>query len=269
MPKKIIAYNVNGLRSVLKKEFVSYVLKESPDVLFLGETKTQDKTKILPLMKQYPFQYFNSAEKKGYSSTALFTKEKPLETSYAFPNAPDGKGRLIFARFKSFLFVGVYVLNSGRGLVRLKERTKMFDTAFYQFLKKLLQKQPDLPLVVAGDLNVARFDTDVHNPDAVRNKSAGFTDAERVGFEKLLEELNLEDVYFRLHPGIKEDEVERKKCYTWYSAMQKWERGGPKGWRLDYFLLTNKHADKALSMTADQTVGMSDHVPVVLELDVN
>ena len=167
---KIISWNVNGIRSLLKKGFLDFVKKENPDVLCLQETKAHpDQVEIM--LKQYPYHYWNSAERKGYSGTALFSKNKPISVSEKIGHALDNEGRVLIAEFEEYYLINVYTPNSGRGLLRLGIR-KEWDNQFLKFIKSLEKKKP---VLLCGDFNVAHKPVDLENPKSNYNKTAGYT----------------------------------------------------------------------------------------------
>ena len=248
---KLISWNVNGLRAVLKKNFLEFLDAEKPDVLCLQETKcTPDQVEQL-----WPASYttfWNSAEKKGYSGTAIFTKERPLKV---FPHIDivehDCEGRVLTAEFEDFFLVNVYTPNSKRELTRLPYR-QQWDKDFLAYLKKLEQKKP---VVWCGDLNVAHTEIDLANPKAnVGNH--GFTPEERAGFDAFVA------------AGFVDTFREFEKCgghYTWWSPMSG-ARARNIGWRLDYFLISAALRPRLKRAAILPEVLGSDHCPVVIEL---
>ena len=188
----IISWNVNGFRAWVKKpgvlEFINK--QEKPEVFCLQETKAQPNQIDGSLFEEYPYQYFHSAEKKGYSSTALFSKTEPKKVWYGMNNSPiEDEGRIMNAEFDTFILVNVYTPNSKPDLARLKLRHKEWDVAFLKHLKKLEKKKP---VVVCGDFNAAHHDVDIARPDANRTTetkpgTAGFTDQEREGITNIID----------------------------------------------------------------------------------
>jgi len=249
---KIISWNVNGLRAVLRKDFLGYLSKEGPDILCLQETKaTPDDVEQL-----WPATYttfWNSAQKKGYSGTAIFTRVKPLNVTLGL-NIPehDNEGRVLIAEYPDFFLVNVYVPNSKRELTRLPYRQE-WDRDFLKHLKKLERKKP---VIFCGDLNVAHTEIDLANPKA-NVKNHGFTPEERAGFTAFVQAGFIDT--FR--------EFEKDGGhYTWWSPM-----GGARkrnvGWRIDYFLISSALRPRLKKAFIHPNVMDSDHCPVGIEID--
>ncbi len=248
---KLISWNVNGLRAVLRKNFLEFLDAEKPDILCLQETKcSPDQVEQL-----WPAQYttyWNSAERKGYSGTAIFTKQRPLQVTPDFGLAKhDGEGRVLVAEFKDFFLVNVYVPNSQRELTRLAYR-QQWDRDFLKFLKRLEQKKP---VIWCGDLNVAHTEIDLANPKA-NVKNHGFTPEERAGFAAYLEAGFL-DTFREFEPG--------PGHYTWWSPMAN-ARARNIGWRLDYFLISPALRPRLKRAKILSQVLGSDHCPVSIEV---
>lgn len=248
---KLISWNVNGLRACVEKGFLEFFLQADADIFCLQEIKLQAGQIQLDLDGYW--QYWNYAEKKGYSGTAVFTRVKPLAEYYGI-NLPvhDQEGRVITLEFESFFLVNVYTPNSQRGLARLEYRLE-WEEAFQSYLKELDARKP---VIVCGDLNVAHKEIDIKNP-ATNRKNAGFTDEERQKMTELLAK-GFTDTFRHFYP----DKVD---AYTWWSYFRK-ARERNVGWRIDYFLVS----DRLKAILADasilaQIMG-SDHCPVVLEL---
>jgi exodeoxyribonuclease-3 len=248
---KLISWNVNGLRAVLKKKFFEFLATEKPDVLCLQETKcTPDQVEQL-----WPASYttfWNCAEKKGYSGTAIFTKERPLKvTPHVGIVEHDKEGRVLTAEYKDFFLVNVYTPNSKRELERLPYR-QIWDKDFLDYLKKLEKKKP---VIFCGDLNVAHTEIDLANPKAnVRNH--GFTIEERNGFTAFV------------NAGFVDTFREFEKSgghYSWWSPM-----GGARsrnvGWRIDYFLISKALRPRLKKAFIRSEILGSDHCPVGIEL---
>jgi exodeoxyribonuclease III len=248
---KLISWNVNGLRAVVNKGFMDFFNEVNADVFCLQETKMQPDQLILDLPGYH--QYFNSAVRKGYSGTAVFTKIKPLQVTYDIGiEHHDQEGRVITCEYEDFFLVTVYTPNSQNELARLDYRMQWEDD-FLQYLKKLEQVKP---VVVCGDLNVAHKEIDLKNPSSNR-KSAGFTDEERNKFTQLLDN-GFTDTYRYLYPDVRD-------AYTWWSYMN-FARKNNAGWRIDYFVVSealNEHIVDA--MIYPEVMG-SDHCPVGLIL---
>ncbi len=248
---KLISWNVNGLRAVLKKNFLDFLATEQPDVLCLQETKcTPDQVEQL-----WPASYttfWNCAEKKGYSGTAIFTKERPLKvTPHIGIHEHDNEGRVLTAEYADFFLVNVYVPNSKRELTRLAYR-QQWDKDFLAYLKKLETKKP---VIWCGDLNVAHTEIDLSNPKA-NAKNHGFTPEERAGFDAVVK------------AGFVDTFREFEKSgghYTWWSPMSN-ARARNIGWRLDYFLISQSLRPQLKRTTILPHVTGSDHCPVVIEM---
>jgi exodeoxyribonuclease-3 len=248
---KIISWNVNGLRSSLKKGFLDFVSTYNPDILCLQETKA-GKDEIPVLLDDYR-QYWNSAQKKGYSGTAVFTKEKPLHVQNGIlHDEHDKEGRIISLEFDKFYLVNVYVPNSKRDLSRLEYRSKVWDVDFLQYLKNLEQKKP---VIFCGDLNVAHQEIDLTFPKA-NVKNHGFTPEERHGFDQIIQSGFIDT--------FREFEKEGGH-YTWWSQFNKCRERNI-GWRIDYFLISPSLRTKLQKSYMLNEVMGSDHCPIVLEM---
>ncbi|MFM1515057.1 exodeoxyribonuclease III [Helcococcus ovis] len=248
---KLISWNVNGLRAVMNKGFMDYVNQENPDILCLQEIKMSEGQLKLDLPEY--FEYYNYAEKKGYSGTAIFTKEKPLSESYGIGiEEHDKEGRVITLEFEDFYMVTCYTPNSKRGLLRLDYRQKWED----DFREYLLNLNKTKPVILCGDLNVAHKEIDLANPKSNR-KNAGFTDEERNKFTELLN-AGFIDTYRYFYPDITD-------MYTWWSYITK-ARERNIGWRIDYFVVSKDFEDRLLDASIHMEQLGSDHCPVVLYL---
>ncbi|MCF7866360.1 exodeoxyribonuclease III [Candidatus Woesearchaeota archaeon] len=246
---KIISWNVNGIRAASKKGFEESMKKQNADIICLQETKINEKH---PVLLDYE-QIWSFAEKKGYSGTAIFTKEKPLNIEKDFlHNGPaSNEGRMISLEFKEFYLVNVYIPNSGRGLVRLEYRAQ-WDKDFLTYLKNLEKKKP---VILCGDLNVAHKEIDLANPKSNYNKTAGYTQKEIDGMNNLQE--NFIDTFREFN---KEPEQ-----YTWWSYMFN-ARAKNIGWRIDYFLISKKLKSRLKNAFILPEILGSDHCPVGIEL---
>lgn len=249
---KLISWNVNGLRAVLKKNFLEFLADENPDVLCLQETKCSpdDVEQLWPASYA---TYWNCAEKKGYSGTAIFTRRRPLRVTNGMGLAEhDREGRVITAEYDDFFLVNVYTPNSKRGLERLPYRQE-WDAAFLKFLKKL---EGTKPVVFCGDLNVAHTEIDLANPKAnVRNH--GFTIEERNGFSALVR-AGFVDTFREFEKG--------GGHYTWWSPLAG-ARARNVGWRIDYFLISAALRPRLKRAAILAQVTGSDHCPVMITLD--
>lgn len=251
---KLISWNVNGLRAVVNKGFMDFFNEVDADIFCLQETKMQPDQLILDLPGY--IQYFNSAVRKGYSGTAVFTKIKPLQVTFDIGiDIHDQEGRVITCEYDDFFLVTVYTPNSQNELARLDYRMQWEDD-FAQYLKKLEQVKP---VVVCGDLNVAHKEIDLKNPSSNR-KSAGFTDEERNKFTQLLNN-GFTDTYRYLYPDVRD-------VYTWWSYMN-FARKNNAGWRIDYFVVSEALNDQIVDALIYPEVLGSDHCPVGLILAEN
>jgi len=253
---KITTWNVNGIRAILKKNFVDDIKKISPDILCLQETKA-DRETVLNLVEplDFKYKYANAAEKKGYSGTALLTNIKPLSVSYGIGmEEHDNEGRVITAEFDDFYLVNVYTPNSGMKLKRLDYRQK-WNEAFQKYLTKLEQKKP---VIACGDFNVAHQPIDLKNPKSNYNKTAGYTQVEIDAMTELLNS-GFIDAFRYLYP----DKIQ----YTyWNYKFRARERNA--GWRIDYFLVSKKLIDKIKDVIIHDDIYGSDHAPVSLIIDL-
>ena len=248
---KLISWNVNGLRACLKKGFMESFGALGADVFALQETKMQPGQAILELSGYQ--QYWNSAEKKGYSGTAVFTRIPPLSVSYGLGiEEHDHEGRVIALEFPEYYFVTVYTPNSKRALERLEYRM-VWEDAFREYLLELDKKKP---VIVCGDLNVAHEEIDLKNPKT-NHRNAGFTDEERSKFTQLLQ-AGFSDTFRKLYP-------DRAGIYTWWSYLRK-ARETNAGWRIDYFVVSDRLMEKVEDATIHNEIFGSDHCPVGLLL---
>lgn len=256
---KIISWNVNGIRAVLKKGFLDFMDAHDPDIICIQETKAHEEQVELNLEK-YPYKYWNSAEKKGYSSTAIFSKIKPVSVikDMDIPKH-DNEGRVITLEFEDYYLVTVYTPNSKRDLSRLPYRQTEWDVDFLNFVKSLEESKP---VIFCGDLNVAHTELDLANPQSnkttkSRPGNAGYTDEERANFDNILN-VGFIDTFREYHKG--------NGHYSWWSYM-----GGARtrnvGWRIDYFCISPSLKLKMTNAYILPEVMGSDHCPVVLEMD--
>ena len=249
---KLVSWNVNGLRSCLTKGFLEYVKQEDPDIVCLQETKLQPEQAVFELEGYH--RYFHSADKKGYSGTAVLTKEEPLSVVYGFgDDVHRHEGRVITAEYPEFFLVCCYTPNSQDGLKRLDYRMEWED-AFRAYLLALDAKKP---VILCGDLNVAHREIDIKN-DKTNHMSAGFTDQERGKMTELLD-AGFADSFRVLHP----DEVK----YSWWSYRFH-AREKNAGWRIDYFIVSRRIADRIRAAEIHNEIFGSDHCPVELDIDL-
>ena len=249
---KLISWNVNGLRACMNKGFEDFLRASEADAFCLQETKMQREQADF-VFDGYE-EYWNSAEKKGYSGTAIFSKNVPLKVTYGIGiEEHDKEGRVITAEYENFYLVTVYTPNSQRELARLDYRM-VWEDVFRDYLLKLDEKKP---IIVCGDLNVAAEEIDLKNPKTNR-KNAGFTDEERAKFREL-KAAGFVDTFRHLHP----EEVK----YSWWSYMFK-AREKNAGWRIDYFVVSERIADKVKAAEIHTEILGSDHCPVSIEIDL-
>lgn len=248
---KFVSWNVNGLRACLKKGFMKSFKLLDADIFALQETRMLEGQAILD-MDGYS-QYWNSAEKKGYSGTAIFTRIQPRSVNYGLGIAEhDTEGRVITLGFSDFYFVTVYTPNSRRQLERLDYRMT-WENAFRAYIEKLDAVKP---VIICGDLNVAHTEIDLSNP-STNHRNAGFTDDERGKFSELLK-AGFTDTLRYLYP-------DKTSAYTWWSNFQN-SRERNIGWRIDYFLTSNRIAEKISDATIEPQIFGSDHCPITLEI---
>lgn len=248
---KLISWNVNGIRASVKKGFLEFFKEVDADIFCLQETKLQEGQIVLDLDGYH--QYWNYADKKGYSGTAVFTKIEPITVSYGIGiEEHDTEGRVITLEYEDFYLVNVYTPNSQRELARLDYRMKWEDD-FRDYLNDLDVKKP---VILCGDLNVAHKEIDLKNP-STNKKNAGFTDEERGKMTTLIE-TGFIDSFRHIYPD-KED------AYTWWSYMRQ-ARDRNVGWRIDYFIVSKQLEDKIKSATIHSEVLGSDHCPVELTI---
>ena len=250
---KLISWNVNGIRACLNKGFLDFFNEEKADIFCIQETKMQEGQAELKLEGYY--QYWNSAEKKGYSGTAIFTKIKPLNVSYGIGiEEHDKEGRVITLEFDKFYMVNVYTPNSKRELERLEYRMVWED----EFRKYLLKLNETKPVIMCGDLNVAHKEIDLKNPKTNRH-NAGFTDEERNKMTELLD-AGFVDTFRVLYP-------EKENAYSWWSYMGH-AREKNVGWRIDYFIVSKSIENCIKEAKIHSEILGSDHCPVELEIDI-
>ena len=250
---KLISWNVNGLRACIGKGFSEYFDKEDADIFCLQETKISEGQ--IEFEKPGYYSYWNYAEKKGYSGTAVFTKKEPVSVTYGMGvEEHDHEGRVITLEFEDFFFVTVYTPNSKRELERLSYR-QVWEDDFRSYLKKLDEKKP---VIVTGDMNVAHKEIDLKNPKT-NHHSAGFTDEER---EKMTELLNsgFTDTFRFFYP-------DKTDAYSWWSYMFH-AREKNVGWRIDYFLCSDRLKENLTDAKIHSDIEGSDHCPIELDIEL-
>lgn len=250
---RFISWNVNGLRACMQKGFMDFFQSTDCDFFCLQETKLQEGQITLDLPGYV--QFWNYAEKKGYSGTAIFAKAEPLSVTFGIGvEALDNEGRVITLEYSDFYLVTCYTPNAQRELARIDHRMR-WESAFADYLVGLDRKKP---VVICGDLNVAHQEIDLKNPTTNRG-NAGFSDQERGCFTQLLE-LGFTDTFRKLNPNT-------TGAYTWWSYMFK-ARQNNAGWRIDYFLVSDRLVSRITAAPIYSDVLGSDHCPVGLELDL-
>lgn len=272
---KIFSWNVNGIRAVIKKgEFQTFIADNDPDIICLQETKAKQE-QVKPDLPGYT-EYWNSAEKAGYSGTAIFTKHEPLNVINGMPDDiveqfglsddtygdPNREGRVIAAEFPEFWLATVYTPNAKGDLSRLPLRYDKWDPAFLAYMKRIeeggLGTGAPKPVLFCGDLNVAHLDIDIYDPKSKRGEH-GFTDQERERFGDYLS-AGFVDTFRHLHPDSTE-------VYTWWNMMTR-ARGRNAGWRIDYFVASESLAPKIAEANIHMEQMGSDHCPVSVTLDL-
>lgn len=248
---KLVSWNVNGLRAAMSKGFMDFFNDADADIFCLQETKLQKGQIEIDLPGYY--QYWNYAEKKGYSGTAVFTKKKPVSATYGIGvEEHDREGRVITLEFDDFYFITVYTPNSQDELKRLEYRMKWEDD-FLNYIKHLEEKKP---VIYAGDLNVARLEIDIKNPKTNR-RNAGFTDEERGKIENVLAS-GFIDTFRYFYP-------DKESVYSWWSYRFK-ARERNAGWRIDYFIASQALKDRLEGAKIHTDIMGSDHCPVELDI---
>lgn len=247
---KIVSWNVNGLRAATTKGFYDFFNEVDADLFGIQETKMQENQVDDNMKKLGNYQYWNSAEKKGYSGTAVFLKNKPLNVTYG----SDNEGRVITCEYENFFFVNCYVPNSKRELERLNYRMEWED----QMREYLISLDKVKPVIYCGDLNVAHKEIDLKNPNT-NHRSAGFTDEEREKMTKLLDAGFL-DTFRYINPDLTD-------AYSWWSYMFR-SREKNVGWRIDYVIVSDRIKDKIKNVKIYSEILGSDHCPVGLDIDL-
>ncbi|MFP4078724.1 MAG: exodeoxyribonuclease III [Bacillota bacterium] len=248
---KFVSWNTNGLRAARKKGFDDVFASFDADIFAIQETKMQENQKDFSFDGY--FEYWNSALKKGYSGTLVYTRHEPLNVTYGIDGKYNDEGRLITLEYEAFYFVTVYTPNAQEELKRLPYRMD-FEEDFRAYLKRLDTKKP---VVLCGDLNVAHEEIDLKNPSSNR-KNAGFSDEEREKFTLLLDE-GFKDTFRTLYP----DTIK----YSWWT-YRFGARKRNAGWRIDYFVVSERIMDKVVDSEIHDTIHGSDHCPVSLTIDL-
>lgn len=261
---KYLFWNINGIRAINRSDkkvfeqllFLDYLNDTNPDVICFAETKIskdQDVKQVdSQILVDYKYRYWNCSKvKHGYSGTAIFSKIEPISINYGLSlKDRDDEGRVVTAEFENHYLVTVYTPNSGEGLARLKYRVESWDNLFRQYVSQLDTKKP---VIICGDLNCAHHEIDIHNPKT-NLKSAGYTIEERNSFTKLLE-AGFVDTFRHLYP--------KKIKYSYWTYLRN-ARDRNIGWRIDYFLVSNKIQDRIIDSTIEDQIKGSDHAPITL-----
>ena len=251
---KLISWNVNGIRAVIKKGFEQFILDQDPDIICLQETKAMED-QVEEILTNYQYKYWNSADKKGYSGTAVFSKIYPETVTNGIGiDKHDHEGRVITLSFNNYYIVNVYTPNSKRGLSRLEYRCNEWDKDFLNYLNVLNSKKP---VIFCGDLNVAHKEIDLANPKN-NKKNAGFTKEERQGFQNYIDSNYIDT--FRIFNNNPEN-------YTWWSYMFN-SRARNIGWRIDYFCVSKKIENNIKSSVIYNNILGSDHAPIGMEIQL-
>jgi len=263
---KIIAWNVNSIRALIKKfDLNTFLQNEKPHIFCMSETKLscpdiQTRELLKKSISGFRNRYYSTCTtKKGYSGTAIWSKKKPLNVIYGINSSDENiiiEGRVITLEFNDFFLIHVYTPNSGETLQRLNYRTNIWDVAFFTFAKKL---QKEKPIIICGDLNCARYDIDIHSPKT-NLKTAGFTIQERNSFNSYIEKLNLIDTFRELHPD--------EQKYTYWSYRTK-ARKNNRGWRIDYFLVSSSLMKFIKQSKIFTDVPGSDHCAISIKLKIS
>ena len=258
---KIFSWNVNGLRSVINKGALQQFITEyRPDILCIQETKAKQGQAEIDLIEYE--EIWNSAERPGYSGTAIFTKIKPISVNYSLPTGqifadefgdPLSEGRIITAEFDKFFLVNVYTPNSKRALERLGLRERLWDPAVLDFIKELEKSKP---VIMCGDFNAAHTEMDLARPET-NHHNAGFTDEERSGVTNIIKS-GFIDTFRALHPD--------ERRYTWWSHMAN-ARARNIGWRIDYFFISDALKENLKSAEIYENVTGSDHCPISVDME--
>lgn len=249
---KIVSWNVNGIRACLKKDFMTFFQNIDADIFCIQETKASIDQ--VDLITPGYSQYWNSAEKKGYSGTLVLSKEPPLNEIYDLGIAKhDDEGRVITLEYKDFYLINVYTPNSKRDLSRLEYRQHEWDVDFLSYVNEL---QVDKPVIFCGDLNVAHKEIDLKNPKS-NTRNAGFTEEERIGFDNIVSNDFIDTFRFFNSEGDN---------YTWWSYMRR-ARERNIGWRIDYFCISKSLRENLSNAFIYSDIMGSDHCPIAIDID--
>lgn len=259
---KIFHWNINGIRAIYKKivhdsqSFEDYIISQNADIVTFNETKIccdmmSSHSDVNKLFAPYKYKYHAHATKKGYSGVSVYSKLEPIKQIQT--DIDDGEGRIVVLEYAKFILISVYVPNSGSKLVRLNYRTNIWDNKFLKLCKRLAATKP---LIITGDMNVAHMDIDINHPEK-HKQSAGFTDAERGNFDKLLRECNLLDTWRMTHL--------HDVGYTYFDYRTK-ARERNAGWRIDYILISTELQHYVSESEILSNVYGSDHIPIVCTL---
>ena len=249
---KMISWNVNGLRACLDKGFMDFFNAEDADIFCLQETKMQEGQAVIEMPEHH--QYWNSAIKKGYSGTAVFTKKEPISVVKGIDGKHDDEGRVITCEYDNFYLLCIYTPNAQEELKRLDYRCE-FEDDLRAYVSRLKETKP---VIMCGDLNVAHKEIDLKNPKTNR-KNPGFSDEERGKFSELLG-AGFTDSFRHLYPDL-------EGAYSWWSYRFK-AREKNTGWRIDYFVVSDDIKDKIKKAEIRSDIFGSDHCPVMIELDI-
>ena len=249
---KIVSWNVNGIRACLKKDFMTFFQNIDADIFCIQETKAS--TDQVDLITPGYTQYWNSAEKKGYSGTLVLSKDIPLNENYGLGiSKHDDEGRVITLEYPDFYLVNVYTHNSKRDLSRLGYRQHEWDVDFLSYVNEL---QLDKPVIFCGDLNVAHKEIDLKNPKS-NTRNAGFTKEERIGFDNIVSNEFIDTFRFFNSEGDN---------YTWWSYMRR-ARERNIGWRIDYFCVSKRLRENLNNAFIYSEIMGSDHCPIAIDID--
>lgn len=258
---RIISWNVAGLRAKIKKNEIYNIIELNPDIICIQETKADENQVKIPedINKIYPFRYWSEnkgiTQKKGFSGTSIWLKVEPIQI-INLQEEFDQEGRIGIIELEEYYLINVYVVNSQEiNSERCKYRNLIWDKKLEELILKLKKTKE---VIICGDFNVANEDIDIYNPEKLKNKTAGFLDCERENFKQLLDNCNLIDIYRYLNP--------REQTFSYWDQRVKKMRETNKGWRIDYFLITEKLRKKIKRIDILVNIFGSDHAPLILEI---